>query len=75
MSLIARVSTVENRTDFTRSWYPDIEPRMMYVTPQDKSKLVKYILHAKHKKITGNFDKPDWFLSEEWEETLEAKAE
>ena len=54
-------------------WYPEYEPRMIYIQPQgkDKWKLTKYILYSRHGKITKNLDKPEWMLINEegeWDE-------
>jgi hypothetical protein len=45
---------------------------MLYVQPKDKTKLIKYVLHAKHKKPTVAMDRPDYMADEEhWKVLLE----
>lgn len=65
VQLISRVSADDNKEAYMKLWYPDVEPRMLYLAIKDKTKLVKYILHAKHKKIDSKPDKSDWLLAEE----------
>jgi len=37
----------------------------MFINIQDKTKLVKYVLHAMHKKIYAGGDKPEWYTQNE----------
>ena len=51
---------------------------MLYVNIQDQSKLVKYVMHAKHKKIYADTDKPEWLTNNEegeWDAMLNLASE
>ena len=48
---MSRVYLHDSKQEFAKMWFPEYEPRMLYLHLKDKSKLVKYVLHAKHKKI------------------------
>jgi hypothetical protein len=52
-------------------WYPLVEPKMNNLIITDKRKLVKYVMHAKHSKITAKADKLQEILGEEFEEICE----
>lgn len=72
MQLIVRVAPYRSQAAFAQHWFPDVEPRMLYVQPKDKTKLIKYVLHAKHKKPTVAMDRPDYMADEEhWKVLLE----
>ena len=51
-------------------WYPDYEPRFLYLAIKEKAKLPKYILHAKHQRIDTKQDKCDWLTGIELEEMI-----
>lgn len=47
--MIARVSTSAGKELFAKAWYPEVEASMNYFTIPNRSNLIKYVLHAKHR--------------------------
>jgi hypothetical protein len=73
--LISRVSVLGNKDSYTKLWYPDIEPSVIYVTIKHKGLLVKYLLHAKHSKVERTTDNLKVLMGENFLENLDyAKA-
>lgn len=42
---------------YMKMWYPEVEPSVLYFMIPNKAMLVKYVLHAKHRKINDKVDK------------------
>jgi len=66
--MISRVYMPDSKQEYALKWYPETDTRMLYLHIKDKSMLVKYVLHAKHKKINKSLERSDWLASEEFEE-------
>ena len=67
--LISRVYLKESKHEFAKVWYPEYNPRMVYVFSSEPSQVHKYVLHASHKRVGDpNQEKPEWLLNGELEE-------
>ena len=58
-----------------RMWYPDVEPSFSFNIIPDKAQLVKYVLHAKHRRIDCKTDKVVDLLGDEQFEEVLAQAQ
>ena len=58
-----------------RLWYPDVEPSFLFNIIPDKAQLVKYVLHAKHRRIDARADKVLDLLGEDQFEEVLAQAQ
>lgn len=67
--IITRVALGESKHEFAKQWFPDYNPRMVYVFSSEPKNLHKYVLHAKHKRVGDpNAERPEWMQSEELDE-------
>lgn len=55
----------DSKENYIEHWYPEFEPRMLFLVLQDKTHLPKYMLHAKHKAIDQKVDKLPWLQKED----------
>lgn len=56
-------------------WFPAIEPTLQLFTIPDKAKLVKYVLHAKHGKLTKKENVGKGVETELWSEIVSRAKE
>jgi hypothetical protein len=55
-----------------KQWYPDSEPSLLFFSIPQKAILIKYMLHAKHRRIdSAQNEKLDSVLGLEFDETCE----
>ena len=50
VQIVARICETKSQEPFSKNWYPNIEPSMENFFIKEPSKLVKYVMHAKHGK-------------------------
>lgn len=69
--MISRISMVGQKSDFANAWYPSAEVDMKFFAIQNKAKLLKYVMHAKHRRPDMKISKlSDQFDAERFEEIL-----
>jgi hypothetical protein len=55
--MISRISLPQSKEQYTKVWYPEVEATMNFFTIPNRSNLIKYVLHAKHRKTVLSLDK------------------
>lgn len=70
VQMIVRCGLEGGNQAYLTHWYPEINPSIINLILKDKSKLTKYVLHAKHSKIEKSENKLEAILGEDFEEIL-----
>lgn len=50
VQMVSRISMVGQKGEFVNAWYPSVEVDMKFFAIQNKAKLLKYVMHAKHRR-------------------------
>lgn len=54
VQLLSRVAPLESQNHFSKLWYPEVDTSLMYFNLKNQALLLKYVLHAKHRRIDAD---------------------
>lgn len=57
VQMISRIVSSNSKELYAKAWYPDAEANMNYFIIPNRSNLIKYVLHAKHRATVSHLDR------------------